>query len=316
MQLRLRPALVSLLAVCILVGVVRPLGATPGQKLAEARRAFELGEYETAVPLLSYLLYPTAQLSSRDDLMEAHLLLGLAHLELGNQGDAKREIEEALFLDSKLSLDPLVFSARAIEFVEERRREVEERAERDAKARVEADARERLRELLENTIVIERRPFFINFIPFGAGQFQNGHRNKGIAFAVSEAALCGLSVGVFGYLFNEYGFNGVVPSADADRARQLQGVQAVSGGLCLAVMTYGVVDSLVYYESTTRVPANESLLPDELKEPRQQSRNQRPRRPQRQRRPVARRPSSVGLRPIVRPVAGPRSGGVIMTWEF
>ena len=313
----------------MLVGVVRPLWATPGQKLAEARQAFELGQYETAVPLLSYLLYPTAQLSSRDDLMEAHLLLGLAHLELGNRSDAEREIEEALFLDSKLQLDPLVFSAQAIEFVEERRREIEGRAKRDAEARVEAEARERLRELLENTIVIERRPFYINFIPFGAGQFQNGHRNKGIAFAVSEAVLCGVSVGVFGYLFNEYGFNGAVPREELGRARQLQGAQVVSGSLCLAVVTYGVVDSLIYYESTTRVPANESLLRDELDEsdPKKKTRapgasRERSRQPGTQRRPQGQRrrsranPSSRSLTPRLQPVIGPTSGGIVITWEF
>ena len=41
----------------------------------------------------------------------------------------------------------------------------------------------------------EVRPYYVNLIPFGAGQFQNGQRCKGLAFAISEATTAGLSAG-------------------------------------------------------------------------------------------------------------------------
>ena len=300
MQLRLSSVLALVTAVAALART--PLvAATPAQKLAEARQEFELGNYNQAAPLLNYLLYPTAQLSSRNDLIEAHLLLGLCYLELGNRVDATREIEEALYLDSNLTLDPLVFSEKAIAFVAERKREVEERARRDAEARVDAEARERLRKLLENTIVLERRPYFINFIPMGAGQFQNGQRTKGIILFVSEAALGGLSIGLFAYQLNRYGYNGIVPPGDIAFVNRLQIAQIVSGSLCLAVVAYGIVDSLVYYRSTTRVPADESLIPDEFKKNNPTSAGKT-------------REDRSSLR--VTPMVDANSASLVMTWEF
>ncbi|MCG8417792.1 MAG: hypothetical protein MJE77_07595 [Proteobacteria bacterium] len=281
-----------------------PALATPGQKLAQARQAFELGKYDQAVPLLNYLLYPNAQLSSRDDLIEAHLLLGLAHLELGNAGDAGREIEEALYLDSTLTLDPLVFSEKAIAFVEQRKKEVLERARRDTEARAEAVARERLRQLLENTIVLERRPYYINFIPFGAGQFQNGQSGKGIAFFVSEMVTGGVSLGLFAWQVSKYGYNGTVPDDEAGTVRRVQQAQIVAGGLCLAIMAWGILDSLRNYQSTTRVPADESLLPDDLKPDKL-----KPKKRQRDRDNLT---SSFRIAPSI----GPTSGGLVMTLEF
>ncbi|MEM9494018.1 MAG: hypothetical protein AAGC55_33030, partial [Myxococcota bacterium] len=59
--------------------------AAPAQTLDQARQDFQLGKYQEAVPILNLLLYPKEQLSRRADLVEAHLLLGLAYLELSDR---------------------------------------------------------------------------------------------------------------------------------------------------------------------------------------------------------------------------------------
>jgi hypothetical protein len=41
---------------------------------------------------------------------------------------------------------------------------------------------------------VEKRNFLVNFVPFGAGQFQQGRNSLGIVFAASEGALAVTSV--------------------------------------------------------------------------------------------------------------------------
>ena len=51
----------------------------------------------------------------------------------------------------------------------------------------------------------ERHSFAVNFVPFGAGQFQNGQRRKGWLFLGAEAALGAVSVGAFATNLGLYG---------------------------------------------------------------------------------------------------------------
>lgn len=224
-----------------------------------------MGNYQEAIPLLNFLLYPDARLSRVADLVEAHILLGVSHFELGSRAEAKREFDEALFLDDGITLDPLLFSDEAIEFFKQRKQAYLEQASRDAEARALAEERDRLRKAIENMIVIERRPYYINFVPFGAGQFQNGHDGKGIALFVSQSILGGASAGLWVWQVGKYGYNGTVPEDEVSTVRRLQQIQVSTGLACLALMVGGIIDSLIHYESSTRRPADESLLPANLK---------------------------------------------------
>lgn len=272
-----------------------PARATPTEKLAEAREAFQLGNYEQAIPLLNYLLYPDVRLARKGDLIEAHVLLGAAHFEAGNQRVARREFEEALFLDTELVLDPLLFSEKTIEFFEDRKAEFIERAARDAEARRLAEERDRLREALESMVVIERKPYFINFVPFGAGQFQNGHNTKGVILFASEVVLGGTSMALWIVQVGQYGFNGVVPDEDADAVRRMQQIQVATGVACLLLMGAGIADALIYYKSVARRPADESLLPDDFK---------------------ITPPKKQGSTLKILPAPAPSGAGVVMSWEF
>jgi hypothetical protein len=242
-----------------------PCHAAPAEQLAEAREAVRLGRYDEAIPVLTTLLYPNAQISALADLVEAHVLLGVSHFEKGNRPDARRELDEALFLDDSIALDPLLFSEEAIAFFEERKQIFLERTRREEETHKLAEERARLRRILENMIVIERKPYYINFVPFGAGQFQNGHDGKGIFFFVSQSVLGGTSAGLWVWQVGKYGYNGTVPADEVETVRVVQQVQIAAGVACLSLMVAGIIDSLIHYESTTRRPADESLIPADLK---------------------------------------------------
>ncbi len=239
----------------------RAAAATPADDLAQARDSFRRGDYGEAIPRLNYLLYPEPRLADMGELVEAHVLLGVSHYETGDRKTAAREFEEALFIDPSVSLDRLLFSEGAIEYFEDTREKLAERTRQGEEIRRLAEERDRLRRALANLVVIEKRSYYVNFIPFGAGQFQNGQDGKGIAFAAVEAALGGASAGIWGYQALKYGFGGAVPRGDVATVRRMQEVQVATGIACLGVMAWGIVDSLLNYEPKQQIDADPSLIP-------------------------------------------------------
>jgi len=258
-----RLPVIALLVLAILVVRAAPARATPAQELERARQMFRGGKFAEAIPSLNYLLYPDPRLSQPEDLVEAHVLLGVSAFETGDQATAKREFEEALFLDRALTLDTLLFSKAAVEYFESVKHELQERARRDAEQRRLAEENERLQARLRAMVVIETHPYYINFIPFGAGQFQNGERRKGLFFAVTEGFTGAVSAGIWLYLVGEYGLPGKVDPARAESALRLQQVEIAAGGICLGLMAWGVIDSLLHYKPSVKRAPDESLLPPE-----------------------------------------------------
>jgi hypothetical protein len=283
------------LVIAVLAAARPARASTPAQMLDQARELFREGAFAQAIPSLNYLLYPTPRLSDRDDLVEAHLLLAVCALETGDTATATREVEEVLFLEPGLSLDTGIFSERAVEFFDTIKQELTARAAREAEQRRLAEENERLQRLLDAMVVIETRPYYVNFIPFGAGQFQNGHRGKGVFFAASQAATGGLSAGLWLYLVGTYGLPGTVSAEEAPLVRRLQQIEIGAGALCLGLMAWGIVDSLIYYKPSVRGEPDESLLPPELRR---------------------RRPAPTSRRPLVTPTPLARGGGLTLTWEY
>jgi tetratricopeptide (TPR) repeat protein len=281
-----------LLALALIALLAPPARATPAEDLASAREAFRRSAFKDAVPLLSYLLYPTPRLAQTDDLVEAHVLLGVCQFETGETTVATREFEEALFLQPDLTIDTTLFSEAAVHFFTETRAAMQERLKRDAERRAIAEEKERLRRYRESLVVYEVRPYYVNFIPFGAGQFQNRQRSKGLWFATTQATTGALSAGIWLYLVGTYGFNGRVKPTSANFVLRLQQVEIGAGGVCLGLMAWGIVDALVHYRPRALVGGDDSLLPPDLR------RGKGP-------------TSSFSISPALLP----DGGGVVLTWE-
>jgi tetratricopeptide (TPR) repeat protein len=281
--------------------------ATPAEDLARAREAFRKGDHEVALPLLNFLLYPSPRLAQTRDLVEAHVLYAVCALETGDRATASREFEEALFLQADLELDGnALFSRAAIDLFAETRAAFEERARRDAERRALAEERERLRRYRESLIVYEVRPYYVNFIPFGAGQFQNGDRKKGLAFAAGQVITGGVSAGIWLYLVGEYGIGGAVPVDEVDRARRLQEIEVGAGIACLGLVAWGVVDSLLHYKPRVQVSGDDSLLPGDVVPPAGPARRPAPKQPP--------KPPESSLRYTPVPLRG--GAGATLTWDF
>jgi len=133
----------------------------------------------------------------------------------GDNDAAAQEFRKLLQLQPDYRFDPLLDPPQVIDLFNGVLHAHEaEVANLEAKQREAARARQRDREECEKLragpTVIEKRfgrnSFLLNFVPFGAGQFQNGHRRKGWAFLAGQASLAAASVAALTTNFSLYGF--------------------------------------------------------------------------------------------------------------
>jgi hypothetical protein len=258
---------------------VEPIVAAPDVSPSEAfergRTAFGRGEYARAIELLDPLLHPEVRLETEGEVVQAHRMLGVAHLFENQPEDARREFRKLLELRPEYRFDPLLDPPRVVDFfnavvkqeeedlsaIEAKRKKRE--AEQAARRAREAE-KQRAREVL--VVHVERHSYALSLFPFGAGQFQNGETRKGWFFLGTEAALAAISVGAFVTNFALYGvaprrrclvtpgvdMNGLpmkcpdneIDHTDEDTSRNLLRLQVGSGALFFAVAAWGIVDAV------------------------------------------------------------------------
>src|SRR3954469_1429961 len=199
--------LAALAGALIAAAPIGPQPASPSVREAfdRGRTAFGRAEYQRAIEILNPLLYPDVLLDSEGEVVQARRMLGVAYLFENKPEEARREFRKLLELRPDYRFDPLLDPQRVVDFFNGVLKEEEATIadfERRRRQRDQEAADKRLREAarlrLPPTVVrYERHSFAVNFVPFGAGQFQNGHRRKGWLFFGSEAVLGAVSVGAF-----------------------------------------------------------------------------------------------------------------------
>jgi hypothetical protein len=246
---------------------------TPREAFDRGRTAFGRAEYRRAIEILHPLLYPEVLLDSEGEVVQAHRILGVSYLFSGQGEEAKREFHKLLELRPDYRFDPLLDPQQVVDafnaVVKEEESEIvaiearRKRRDQEIAARLQREAR--LHPPSTTIVRYERHSFLLNFVPFGAGQFQNGQRAKGWLFFGVEAALAAISVGALTTNFALYGANPyrrclgqVDPSGSCpqdqidhsqeDTSRTLLRVQVISGGLFFGAAIWGVIDAVRHYQ--------------------------------------------------------------------
>lgn len=257
---------------------------SPSEEFERGKTAFGRGEYQRAVEVLRPLLYPDVRLESEGEVVQAHRMLGVAHLFEGQPNEARHEFRKLLELRPDYRFDPLLDPPRVVDFFNQVLRQEEEeistlearRKKRDAELALRRE-REAARLREEQAVVtrVKVHSFAVNFIPFGAGQFQNGQRGKAWTFLGAEALLGGASLAAFVTNFALYGIaphrrcnvaqpldaNGLpqpCPDNEIDRSDEqlsanLTRLQVASGGLFFAVAIWGVIDAIRNFQSEVQL---------------------------------------------------------------
>lgn len=279
--------MLAALALLLTLGQAAPAGAG----FEQGKTAYQRREYPRAIQLLVPLVEPEPRLDSEDRIVEARRMLVEAYLFEKRDAEAAAQARKLLQLRPDLRFDPLLEAPELVDLLERVRREQEsELAALEEKRRRDDEEQQRLLEMVrrgptvvERTVV--RNSYLLNFVPFGAGQFQNGQPRKGRAFLISEAALAGLSVGMFVANFATYGAREEVPCVplaarpggaqggcpsglvedprNRERSRLMTKVQLASGVAFFAVAAWGIADALIHHRPEVTLETTRPARPED-----------------------------------------------------
>lgn len=276
--------------------------AAPTRELEAVRSLFNAGNYAEALArarqAMAVVNFAEAE---RVELLK---MAGLSAFALGDQPATEQLFYQLLLLNPDYVLDPFAAAPPAIRTFEEVRRKNadalnlarqqlalrEERLKREAeereRERVRAEEQRRRLDALSRTqrTVVEK-PFVVNFLPFGAGQFQQGRTGLGVLFATTQGALAATSVVAFiaieGLFQNQTiekdGMLGVpdgkvtitvrrIPEARRTERDVWTAVKYASGGAFYALWGVGIVDAVVHHQAQV-VTEQPIVLPPPAAEP-------------------------------------------------
>ncbi len=177
------------------------LAAPP--ELKRARDRFEFGAYADAAGALRQLLAGSPTLTQQES-VDAYRMLGIAEYQLGDRLAARAAFVHLLSVEPDYTLDPFLVPPPIVEFFDavkkenepalaplrERRQELAEQQRLADEAKRRLLAEEQLRTGPPSKVVrVEERVYLFNWLPLGAGQFQNGERAKGTAIAAGQLVL-------------------------------------------------------------------------------------------------------------------------------
>ncbi len=276
-----------LLALLVSTAASAQQAPAPAQEaeLAAVQSEFEFGHYRDVLERAERRI----DRGGLDDaaLVQWHKLAGLAAFNLRRTEQAQRHVAALLRIDPDFALDPFVYPPSAVSFVEKQRQAMapeldriraEHRAqaaaakraaeERAALAREAEEQRRQLEEMSRQVTVrtVEKRSFLVNFVPFGAGQFQQGRVAAGAGFAIAEALLGITSiVAYFAYgslidtrtvtVDNRYpGAAPIVetgiPANREDEAKVWRALKIGAGLGFYGVWAAGVADAIIHHQDT------------------------------------------------------------------
>lgn len=239
-------------------------------ELKRARDRCEFGAWADCAGTLRPWLAKEPPLAD-EDAVEAWRLLGIAEWHLEDHDQARAAFVNLLSVDPDYTLDPFLVPPPIVEFFDRVKREHEEalaplrerKRELREQLRLADEAKRRL--LLEEqartgpptkVVRVQERLYVFNWMPLGAGQFQNGQRAKGTAIAAGQlvAGMVNLGAIVFhNQIADDRGRLCTAgqpgcsrpPYTDSDRAllARVDAVKYVSAALFWALYAYGVWDA-------------------------------------------------------------------------
>ncbi len=238
----------------------------PNAIMRRAETAYTKRHYQTVIDTLRPIYENLQCVDSPDTVIEIYLLLAVSHLELGNASMA-----DTLFLDvlrTDPDYDPLgaiiILPGESTQRIEKLR--AEHASELDSLRNEASHA-----SVVETLFVpgeIEQRPYWINFLPCGAGVFQMHKPAWGSVYASTQIA--GILMSILGGAMVEHyrGDNYKFTAENYKHAKHWQTTQIV--GIALLGTSYlaSVIHALIIHEpapiiwqSPTKTPPTHAAAP-------------------------------------------------------
>jgi hypothetical protein len=265
--------------------------AAPAE-LKRAKDRFEFGAWADCAGTLRPLLARDPVLTE-EEAIEAWRLLGLSEYHLGDQPAARTAFVNLLSFDPDYALDPFLVPPPIVDFFDkvkrdhepelaplrERKRALREQQRLAEEARRRLLAEEQARNGPPTKVVrVEERTYLLNWMPFGAGQYQNGEKSKGTAILVGELTLALVNVAAIvahsqiaddrSRLCTSSQPNCTSPPyTTSDRALlgRLETVKYASAGMFWVLYGYGVWDAHWHFVPTVETEIGPGRQPTGLK---------------------------------------------------
>lgn len=253
-----------------MIALLLALALAAPPELKRAKDKFEFGAYAEAAGALRQLLASSPALTDAEA-VEAYRMLGIAEYQLGDRLGARAAFVNLLSFEPDYALDAFLVPPSIVEFFDAVKREHEpalaplraRRRELREQQRLAEEAKRRL--LVEEqartgppskVVRVEERVYLFNWMPLGAGQFQNGDRAKGTGIAAGQLVLGLVNISAI-ILHNQIADDRTSaciagqpgcsrpPYSDDTRATlsNVEAVKYVSAGLFWALYAYGVWDA-------------------------------------------------------------------------
>lgn len=257
---------------------------------AELDRIIELymsGDYQTCSSELSRLLDPESERKFEDRVIieKGRLYFASCALLDGHRTKSRRALRAALEENPLMpSPDSLTFPPPVVSLFLEVRDEVQQLiAEREKEqllqlrrenelARRRAEQREYRERLLEKLAreesIVRKNSRPLATVPFGVGQFQNGHEEVGALFLVSETLLLGTAVtsGIILADLTSKAAQGIVTDQERYNNQKHTAYRTLtwSSWAFVGVAALGILDAHLRFEPERRLSSRPRQLPPEI----------------------------------------------------
>lgn len=279
---RPRSLLAALLAALLLVSGAVRARADDLSEFEAARARYERHDYARAADAFRALVgSDPPRIGNALLVLESRKYYAASLLFLGKSDEARAQFRLLLQQEPDYALDPLAFPTEVVGLFDDvkatirreldSQREAEQSraraAEREAQAVVQLRRYNlgRLRALAEEERQRSANSRWIASVPFGIGQFQNGHRGLGVALAMGEGLTVATSIATYIGHQNVANEHPSVTEVDDARRRERQWRTAnvVSFATFAALALIGIVDAHVRFVPE-RVKATPRPLPPDL----------------------------------------------------
>jgi tetratricopeptide (TPR) repeat protein len=242
------------------VAIIAHAQDTSPSPLHKARIAFQQGKCKQVVALIAKDEFIVG-LENESLMVESYKMLGICYYQVGNLQKAEEELQRLFALKPTFIPDPFETPPPVIELcqtikakMQRKIRELEDARDNLLKAEVVRKVSNGEIQIVQREIVKKKMSVLAPYIPFGVGQFENGHYLKGSLLASFEILLIGANAGSYWYkqsLLVPGGFS-VVPDNDSLHKYNIaMTTQWVALGVFAALHIYGIIDALIYRKSQT-----------------------------------------------------------------
>ena len=223
---------------------------TYANALMRAENAYVRRRYTTVLEILKPIYENIQCIDDSVTVLEIDLLMGVANNELGRQARA-----DSFFLNV-LRTDPDHVVGSIITIPESSAKRIEQLRADNAEELNALRAQSSPNTIIESLYILvekERHPYWINFLPFGAGQFQMHQTAWGAVYASTQIA--GIALSILGGSMVEYYRGDAFTYTPQDRARAKNWQNAQIVGIALLGASYiaGVIHALFIHEDSTLI---------------------------------------------------------------